>query len=100
MKESFKRKLLKWAGHVVRMEGKRLTKRADAHSRRRRGRPRLRWEDSVKRDLAAVGGEGRMRGREGGVETGVGDGSEMGSVTKKVKKINWYRCQPYPRLQG
>ena len=33
MKESFRRKQesqLKWAGHVERMEGERLTKRADA----------------------------------------------------------------------
>ena len=29
--------------------------------RRRRGRPRLRWEDFVKGDLTGVVGEGRMR---------------------------------------
>ena len=59
MKENFRKKLvtsrLKWSGHVERMEGERLTKRADAlgvDGRRRRERPRLRWEDSVKRDLA------------------------------------------------
>ena len=46
-----------WAGHVERMEGERLTKRAGAlrgEGRRRRGRPRLRWEDCVKRDLAGM----------------------------------------------
>ena len=48
---------LQWAGHVVRMERVRLMKRMDAltvEGRRRRGRPRLRWEDCVKRDLAGV----------------------------------------------
>ena len=61
MRESLTRKLvkcwLKWAGHVERMERVRLTKRADVlrvEGRRRRGRPRLRWEDCVKRDLAGV----------------------------------------------
>ena len=29
---------------------------------------RLRWEDCGKRDLVGVGGEWRMRGRDGGVE--------------------------------
>ena len=63
MKENLRRKLgrsrLKWAGKVERMEGERLTKRADAlrvEGRMRRGRPRLRWEDCVKRYLAEVGG--------------------------------------------
>ena len=45
------RNLLKWAGHVERME--RLTKEADALKAegRRRGRPRLRWEEYVTTDL-------------------------------------------------
>ena len=54
--ESFRRKLvrtqLKWAGHVERMERERLTKRAGAlrvQGKRRRGRPRLRWEDCEER---------------------------------------------------
>ena len=37
------------------MEGKRLTKRVDVlrvEGRKRRGRPRMRWVESVKRDLA------------------------------------------------
>ena len=48
----------------TRMEGVRLTKRADVlrmEGRRRRGRPRLRWEDRMKSDMAGVGGEGRKR---------------------------------------
>ena len=45
------RSWLKWPGHVDRMEGKRLTKRADAlREEGRRGRPRLRFEDCVKTD--------------------------------------------------
>ena len=35
-------------------------------SRRRRGRPKLRWEDGVKLDLAGVGGEWTMRERDSG----------------------------------
>ena len=68
VRESLMRKLvrsrLKWAGHVERMEGEWLMKRAHAlrvEGRRRRGRPRLRWEDCVKIDMGGVGGEGRMR---------------------------------------
>ena len=63
------RSWLKWAGHGNEWKG--LTKRADAlrvEGRRRRGRLRLRWEDCVKRDLAGVGEEWRMRARDGGVE--------------------------------
>ena len=61
------RSRLKSAGHVERTEGKRLMKRVVALSvegRRGRGRPRLGWEDCVKRDLAGVGGEWRMRKRD------------------------------------
>ena len=45
----------------VTMEGERLTKRADAlgeeSRRRRRGRPRLRWENYVNRTLTGAGRE-------------------------------------------
>ena len=95
VRESLTKKLvmsrLMWAGHVERMEGVRVTKRADAlrvDGGIRRGRPRLRWEDSMKGDLGGVGGEWTMRARDGGVETGGGDGSETGLVMKKKGKQN------------
>ena len=58
------RSRLMWAGHVERMEGERLTKRVDVL--RVEGTKRLRCKDCVKRDLAGVGREWRMR--DGGVE--------------------------------
>ena len=54
--------------------------------RRRRGRPRPRWEDCVKRDL--VGMEWRMRVRDGGS----GDASETGLVMKKKGKQKSTTC--------
>ena len=72
VKQSLTKKLvgnrLRWAGHVERMEGVQLTKRADAvrvKGRRRIGRPGQRWENCVKRDLAGVGGEWRIWPRDG-----------------------------------
>ena len=52
--ERLVRSRLEWAGHVERMADDRLPKRAAElreQGRRRRGRPRLRWEDCVKRDV-------------------------------------------------
>ena len=49
-----------WAGQVERMADDRLPKRAAElckQGRRRRGRPRLRWEDFVKRDVRKAGEE-------------------------------------------
>ena len=71
------------------MERERLAKRTGAlrvERRRRTEVPRLRWEDCVKRDLAGVGAEWKMRARDGGVETGGEDGSETGPVTKEKGK--------------
>ena len=48
--ERLVRSRLQWAGHVERMADDRLPKRAEElreQGRRRRGRPRLRWEDCV-----------------------------------------------------
>ena len=50
---------LQWAGHVERMADDRLPNRAAElrEEGRRRGRPRLRWEDCVKRDVKNAGEE-------------------------------------------
>ena len=49
---------LKWAGHVIRMEEQSPTRRvlvAVVEGRRQRGRPKLRWEDSVTEDARRLG---------------------------------------------
>ena len=56
------RSRLKWAGHVDIMEGARLTTREDALGLEGRRRPRLRWEDCVKRDLVGVRGKNEGEG--------------------------------------
>ena len=48
---------MKWAGHTVRMKDERLSKRSETKKRggcRKRGRPQIRWEDCVKRDIGNV----------------------------------------------
>ena len=58
--ERLVRSRLQWVGHVERMAGDRLPKKAAElreHGRRRLGRPRLRWEDCVKRDVRKAGEE-------------------------------------------
>ena len=45
---------MKWAGHMVKMKDERLSKRSETKKQegcRKRGRPQLKWEDCVKRDL-------------------------------------------------
>ena len=58
--ERLARSRLLWAGRVERMANDRLPKRSAElreQGRRRRGRPRLRWEDCVKRDVRKAGEE-------------------------------------------
>ena len=58
--ERLVRSRLQWAGHVERMADDRLPKRAAElrdEGRRRRGRPRLRWKDFVKREAKKAGEE-------------------------------------------
>ena len=50
--------VLRWFGHVERMEGERLVKKiyqAEVEGNRRRGRPRRRWMDGVKGCLSERG---------------------------------------------
>ena len=45
---------LKWAGHVERMKEDRLPRMAYVHQergKRKRRRPRMRWHDSIERDM-------------------------------------------------
>ena len=49
---------LKWAGHVIRMEEQSATRRvlvAVVEGRRQMDRPKLRWEDCVKKDARKLG---------------------------------------------
>ncbi len=60
MTERLVRSRLLWAGHVERMAEDRLPKRAAelrGQGWMRRGRPRLRWEDCVKRAVRKAGEE-------------------------------------------
>ena len=55
---------MKWAGHMVRMTDERLPKRSEAKKQggcRKRGRPQLRWEDWLKRDLRKAEEEEKWR---------------------------------------
>ena len=49
---------LRWAGHVIRQDDDDLARRdllSEPGGKRPRGRPRLRWEDGVKEDVAKLG---------------------------------------------
>ena len=66
--ERLMRSRLQLAGHVERMADDRLPKRAAElreQGRRRRWRPRLRWEDCVKRDVKRTGEEGDWKKKTG-----------------------------------
>ena len=50
---------VRWAGHLVRIDAGKLAKRAevDKHQgRRKKGRPQLRWEGCMRRDMRGWGG--------------------------------------------
>ena len=66
--ERLSRSRLQWAGHVERMADDRLPKRAAEireQGRMTRGRPRLRWEGCVKRDVKKAGEEGDWKKKTG-----------------------------------
>jgi hypothetical protein len=49
---------LRWAGHVIRLEEQSTARRvltAAVEGRRKRGRPKLRWEDGVMDDARKLG---------------------------------------------
>jgi hypothetical protein len=53
-----------WIGHVERLEDSRMPKRVmreKIHTRRKRGRPKVRWLDDVQEDLREMGIEGWRR---------------------------------------
>ncbi|GFU09033.1 uncharacterized protein TNCV_1318991 [Trichonephila clavipes] len=48
---------IKWAGHVIRMDENRITKKvfnAQPIGTRRKGRPNLRWIDGIEKDLLVL----------------------------------------------
>ena len=58
------RSRMRWAGHLVRMDASKLAKRAEVEKhqgRRKMGRPQLRWEDYVRRDMRRSGEDERWR---------------------------------------
>jgi len=53
-----KRKRMAWLGHVMRMEGKRISKillEWKPTGRRNRGRPRIRWIEDIEEDIQIMG---------------------------------------------
>ena len=55
---------IKWAGHMVRMKDERLPKRSETKKQegcRKRGRPQLRWEDCVTRDMRKAEEDQKLR---------------------------------------
>ena len=58
---------MKWDGHIVRMKDDKLPKISETKKQegfRKRGRPQLRWEDYVKRDLRKAEDEERWREKD------------------------------------
>jgi hypothetical protein len=59
--ETIRLNILRWFGHVQRMEKNKIPKRVlymNLGTKRLRGRSRNRWQDEVREDGRIVGGEG------------------------------------------
>jgi hypothetical protein len=59
-----KARRISWVGHVERMEDSRIPKRVmrdKVYTRRKRGRPKVRWLDDFQEDLREMGIEGWRR---------------------------------------
>ena len=70
---------MKWAGHMVRMKEERLPKRSQTKKQegcRTRGRPQLRWDDCVKRDLGKAEEEEKWR-----------KGQQQEATEKQITKV-------------
>ena len=55
---------MRWAGHLVRMDASKLTNRSEVKKHQgnsKRGRPQLRWENCVRRDMRRSGEDERWR---------------------------------------
>jgi hypothetical protein len=84
---------LKWAGHVIRMEEQSPTRRvlvAVVGGRRQRGRPKLRWEDSVMEDGVIV--DARKLG-ERNLRNAARNGDSWQKLLKKALAQNGLLCQ-------
>jgi hypothetical protein len=59
-----KARRISWTGHVERMEDSRMPNRVmreNIYTRRKRGRPKVRWLDDIQEDLREMGIEGWRR---------------------------------------
>ena len=103
VKESFKKKLgrsrLKLTGHLERMGDRKMVKRANAQKvegKGRRGRPRMRWEDCVKRELERVGEEWRTTAKDRRSWRLVKENVVRESEDKNRRKYDINHGQPLP----
>ena len=78
---------IKWAGHMVRMKDDKLPKQFETKKNdgcRKRGRPQLRWEHCVKRDLRKAEEEEKWR--------------ENANQWKRITKVAVHRSDQYTSL--